>query len=213
MDGIGWCHQHRRVVSGLRRCALGWLPMVAGVALMGCSSGDTPAPSPAARAAHKAAIAAASQDRLVLQYLVKDAERANQRLGAMRRTTAGFMSGDTSVIWFAYFAGDTLLVLDETRRGPAGVEENARYQFRDSSLHYVALDRLQTSNTPTPIRTRLAFGYDSTGRLSATSLNVNDAAVPLDTAMDVTRVAARARALRSRVIAAHQMSGVPRPQL
>ncbi len=168
----------------------------------GCRNSDQPAPTPAARAAHKAAIAAAAQDRLVLQYLVKDAERANQQLPALRRVTAGFMSGDTSVIWFAFFAGDTLVVLDETRRGPPGVEENARYLFRDSSLHYVALDRLQTSNTPTPIRTRLAFGYDSTGRLSATSLNVNDAAVPLDTATDVTRIAVRARALRLRVLAA-----------
>ena len=120
------------------------------------------------------------------------------------------MSGDTSVIWFGFFAGDSLLVLDETRRGPPGVEENARYLFRDSTLHYVALDRLQTSNTPTPIRTRLAFGYDSTGRLSATSLNVNDAAVPLDTAADVTRIAARARALRTRVLAAPASPGAAR---
>lgn len=181
------------------------------VSVSGCNSGDQPVPTPAARAAHKAALAAAAQDRLVLQYLVKDGERANQRLGALQRVTAGFMSGDTSVIWFGYFANDTLIVLDETRRGPPGIEENARYLFRDSSLHYVALDRLQTSNTPTPIRTRLAFGYDSTGRLSATSLNVNDAAVPLDTALDVTRIALRARALRSRVIAARQSAGSPRP--
>jgi hypothetical protein len=180
-------------------------------ALVGCRNGDAPAPTPQARAAHKAAIAAAAQDRLVLQYLVKDAERASERLASLTRETAGYMSGDTSVIWFGYFAGDTLVVLDETRRGPPGVEENARYLFRDSSLHYVALDRLQTTNTPTPIRTRLAFGYDSTGRLSATSLNVNDAAVPLDTANDVSRVAARALALRSRVVLARPASAARRP--
>ena len=177
----------------------------------GCGGSDKPAPTPAARAAHKAAIAAAAQDRLVLQYLVKDAERANQRVASLQRVTAGFMTGDTSVIWFAYFAGDTLLVLDETRRGPPGVEENARYLFRDSSLHYVALDRLLTSNTPTPVRTRLAFGYDTTGRLSATSLNVNDAAVTIDTARDVTRIALRARALRARVILSPTSPAEKRP--
>ena len=185
--------------------------MTAALLVASCSRGDAPVPTPAARAAHKAAIAAAAQDRLVLQYLVKDAERENQRLASLQRVTAGFMAGDTSVIWFGYFAGDTLVVLDETRRGPPGVEENARFLFRDSSLHYVALDRLQTSSTPTPIRTRLAFGYDSTGRLSATSLNVNDAAVPLDTSMDVTRIAVRARALRSRVVAARRTPDVARP--
>jgi hypothetical protein len=56
----------------------------------------------------------------------------------------------------------------------------------------------------TPLRTRLAFGYDTTGVLSATSKNVNDAAVPLDTAVDVTRIADRARALRVRVLASER---------
>jgi len=171
------------------------------LALAGCRASDKPAPTPAERAAHKAAIAAAAQDRMVLQYLVKDAEVIKGRLPALRKASAGFLSGDTSVIWFAFFAGDTLLVLDETRRGPAGVEENARYIFRAAGLHYVALDRVQTGDTPTPMRTRLAFGYDSTGALSATSKNVNDAAVPLDTAADVTRIAERARSLRARVAA------------
>lgn len=170
------------------------------LALAGCGRGDKPAPTPAERARHKAGIAAAAQDRMVLQYLVKDAEAVNARLGTMRRESAGFMTGDTSVIWFGYFAGDTLVVLDETRRGPVGVEESARYLFRDTTLHYVALDRIQTSGTPTPIRVRLAFGYDSTGTLSATSKNVNDAAVPLDTAVDVSRIAMRAVALRARVL-------------
>ena len=170
------------------------------LALAGCGRGDKPAPTPAERARHKAGIAAAAQDRMVLQYLVKDAEAVNTRLGTLRRESAGFMSGDTSVIWFGYFAGDTLVVLDETRRGPVGVEESARYLFRDTTLHYVALDRIQTSGSPTPTRVRLAFGYDSTGRLSATSKNVNDAAVPLDTAVDVSRIAMRAVALRARVL-------------
>lgn len=152
--------------------------------------------------AHKKAIAAAAQDRLVLQYLVKEAEAIELRLPAMRRASAGFVAGDTSVIWFAFFEGPTLVVLDETRRGPVGVEENGRYIFRDSLLRYVALDRVQTAGTPVPRRTRLAFGYDSTGALVATSKNVNDAAVPLDTAPDVLRIADRARALRMRVLSA-----------
>jgi hypothetical protein len=172
-------------------------------ALAACGrDADKPAPTPAERAAHKAGIAAAAQDRMVLQYLVKDAEATELRLPSMRRASAGFVTGDTSVIWFGFFAGDTLVVLDETRRGPPGVEENARYMFRDTLLRYVAFDRVQTANTPTPVRTRLAFGYDSTGRLSATSKNVNDAAVPLDTAVDVTRIARRAIELRARVLAA-----------
>jgi len=170
------------------------------LAISGCRRSDKPAPTPEERARHKAGIAAAAQDRMVLQYLVKDAEAVNARLPAMRRESAGYMSGDTSVIWFGYFAGDTLVVLDETRRGPVGVEESARYIFRDSTLRYVALDRIRTSASPTPVRVRLAFGYDSTGRLSATSKNVNDAAVPLDTAADVSRIAVRAAALRARVL-------------
>ena len=165
-----------------------------------CSRGDTPTPTAAARAMHKAAIAAAAKDRMVLQYLVKDAETVNARLSGLRRTTAGFMAGDTSVIWFGFFAGDTLIVLDETRRGPPGAEENARYLFRNETLHYVALDRRQSAGVPTPIRTRLAFGYDSVGVLSATSKNVNDAAAPLDTVADITVIAERARALRLRIL-------------
>ncbi len=179
----------------------------AGVALallatLNACGGDErkPAPTPAERTAHKAAIAAAAQDRMVLQYLVKDAEAVELRLPSLRKVSRGFLSGDTSVIWFGFFAGDTLIVLDETRRGPPGVEENARYIFREPLLRYVALDRIQTSGTPTPIRTRIAFGYDSLGRLSATSKNMNDAAVPLDTAMDITRIASRAAALRARVL-------------
>lgn len=179
--------------------------LTAGLALLlmtACAGGDQPPPSAEARKLHKAAIAAAAQDRLVLQYLVKDAEAMNGRVSSLRRETRGYVSGDTSVIWFGFFSGDTLLVLDETRRGPPGVEENARYLFRGADLHYVALDRIVTAGTPTPIRTRLAFGYDSTGALSATSKNVNDAAQPLDTLSDVTRIAERARALRERVLAA-----------
>lgn len=170
-------------------------------ALSACGGRDAkPAPTPAERATHKAAIAAAAQDRLVLQYLVKESEALELRLPAMRRTSAGFMSADTSVIWFGFFEGDTLVVLDETRRGPAGVEENARYQFRDSSLRYVTLDKVEKSGSRKPTRLRLAFGYDSVGRLAATSKNVNDAAVPLDTAIDILRIARRATALRSRVL-------------
>jgi hypothetical protein len=173
--------------------------VLAMLAAIGCARGDKPAPTPEARAAHKAAIAAAAKDRMVLQYLIKDAERAGARTATLRRESAGYMAGDTSVIWFAFFAGDTMIVLDETRRGPPGVEENARYVFRDSALRYVALDRAVTSGTGTPLRTRLAFGYDSAGVLAATSKNVNDAAVPLDTALDIGAVVTRARQLRARV--------------
>jgi hypothetical protein len=175
--------------------------MCVALLLTACARNDTPPPTPEARRAHKAAIAAAAQDRMVLQYLVKDAEVANLRVPSLRRVSRGFVTGDTSVIWFGFFAGDTLLVLDETRRGPAGVEENGRYLFRGDALHYVALDRVITTGVVTPRRTRLAFGYDSTGTLSATSKNVNDAAVPLDTTADVRRIADRARALRLRVLA------------
>lgn len=170
------------------------------LALLAACRKEGPPPTPEARAAHKAAIAAAAQDRLVLQYLVKDAEAVEARLPSLRRESKGFVRGDTSVIWFAFFAGDTLVVLDETRRGPPGVEENARYLFRGDTLHYVALDRLRTAGLPVPVRLRLAFGYDSTGRLSGTSKNVNDAAVPLDTAADITAIATRARALREQVL-------------
>jgi hypothetical protein len=174
--------------------------LVTAVALLaGCSRGDQPVATSAARAAHKAAIAAAAQDRMVLQYLVKDADVVNARLGSLRKTSAGFVTGDTSVIWFGFFAGDTLIVLDETRRGPVGVEENARYFFRDTVLHYVALDRIETGSD-VPRRLRLAFGYDSTGALSATSKNVNDAAQPLDTVADIVRIATRAAQLRLRVL-------------
>ena len=169
--------------------------------LSGCAKDDKPPPTPEARRAHKAAIAAAAHDRMVLQYLVKDAEAVKLRVPSLRRVSKGFMTGDTSVIWFGFFAGDTLLVLDETRRGPAGVEENGRYLFRGDALQYVALDRVVTTGVSTPLRTRLAFGYDSAGLLSATSKNVNDAAVPLDTAADVRRIAERALGLRRRVMA------------
>ena len=175
--------------------------MCVALLLTACARNDTPPPTPEARRAHKAAIAAAAQDRMVLQYLVKDAEVANLRVPSLRRVSRGFVTGDTSVIWFGFFAGDTLLVLDETRRGPAGVEENGRYLFRGDALQYVALDRVVTTGVSTPLRTRLAFGYDSAGTLSATSKNVNDAAVPLDTAADVRRIAERALALRRRVLA------------
>ncbi len=167
--------------------------------LAACARSDGPPPTPEARIAHKKAIAAAAQDRMMLQYLVKDAEVVEARLPALRRESRGFVAGDTSVIWFAFFAADSLVVLDETRR-VAGAEENARYLFRAAQLHYVALDRVVTGGRATPVRTRLAFGYDSVGRLTATSKNVNDAAVPLDTAADVSRIAARAYDLRARVL-------------
>ena len=172
-----------------------------GVGAAGCAKKEGPPPTPEARAAHKAAIAAAANDRMVLQYLVKDAEAVEARIPSMRRASKGYVSGDTSVIWFAFFAGDTLVVLDETRRGPPGVEENARYFFRGAQLHYAALDRVRTADVPVPLRLRLAFGYDSAGRLSATSKNLNDAAVPLDTTADITTIATRASALRDRVLA------------
>jgi hypothetical protein len=178
--------------------------LVAACGLLACGRDEAKAaPTPAERALRKRAIAAAAQDRLVLQYLVKEAEAVETRLPTLQRASAGFVTGDTSVIWFGFFAGDSLLILDETRRGPPGVEENARYFFADTMLRYVAMDRMQTRGTPTPVRMRLAFGFDSTGVLAATSKNVNDAAVPLDTALDVTRIAQRATDLRRRVLQRH----------
>lgn len=171
------------------------------VVVAGCSRSESPPPTPAERAVHKAAIAAAALDRMRLQYLVKDAEVVKLRLPSLRRETRGYMLGDSSVIWFAYFAGDTLIVLDETRRVPQRVEENARYFFQNSVLRYVTFDRVSMADSRTPQRTRLAFGYDSAGTLLATSKNVNDAAIPLDSVADVFAIANRARALRSRVVA------------
>ena len=136
-----------------------------------------------------------------LQYLVKDAEAVELRLPSMRRETRGYMLGDTSVIWFAYYAGDTVTVLDETRRVPQKAEENARYFFRNSRLWYVTFDRVTAAGRRTAQRTRLAFGYDSTGALTATSKNVNDAAVPLDSVADIVTIAQRAVTLRDRVTA------------
>ena len=210
MDGSGRRRHRAWLVSVALRTVTQQMPdlrrvsyrLLLCVLAAACSRGDRPPPTPEARQAHRLALAAAAQDRLVLQYLVKDAEAVELRIPTLRRASAGYVSGDTNIIWFGFFAGDTLLVLDETRRGPRGVEENARYLFTDTTLRYVALDRVETSGSPTPIRTRLAFGYDTTGVLSATSKNVNDAAVPLDTTADVRRIAQRAVQLRLRVMTA-----------
>ena len=110
------------------------------------------------------------------------------------------MRGDTSVIWFAYFAGDTLLVLDETRREPRGTEENGRYLFRDTTLRYIVYDRKAEAGDAAPTQARLAFGFDSLGTLAASSKNVNDAAIPLDTAADVLSLVRQAQSLRARVL-------------
>jgi hypothetical protein len=178
-----------------RRLAVGGLLLV----LVACRRGDKSPASDSARIVHKKAIAAAAQDRLVLQYLIKRADTVAQRLPALRRVTRGSVAGDTNVIWFAYFAGDSLVALDETRRVGSALEENARYLFRDTLLHYVTLDRIDRT-ARVPLRTRLAFGFDSTGRLIATSKNLNDGAVPLDTVADITTTAAHGRALRARVL-------------
>jgi hypothetical protein len=168
--------------------------------LSACRGVERPPVSDDARVAHKKAIAAAAQDRLVLQYLIKRADTVAQRLPSLRRVTRGGVAGDTNVIWFAYFAGDSLVALDETRRVGSALEENARYLFRDTLLHYVTLDRIDRTER-VPLRTRLAFGFDSTGRLIATSKNLNDGAVPLDTVADITTTARHGRALRARVLA------------
>lgn len=168
--------------------------------LSACRPSDAPPPSDEARRAHKAAIAAAAQDRLVLQAYVKEAEIVEARVPSLRKISRGFLRGDTSVIWFGYFAGDSLIVLDETRRLPERMEENARYFFRDTLLRYVVLDRRESAQAGTPARLRLAFGFDTAMTLVATSKNVNDAAVPLDSAVDIRAVAARATALRQLVL-------------
>jgi hypothetical protein len=181
------------------RCTPVTLALTLVLALAACSRRETTPASDSARIVHKKAIAAAAQDRLVLQYLIKGADTVAQRLPSLRRVTRGGIAGDTNVIWFAYFAGDSLIALDETRRVGRTLEENARYLFRDTSLHYVTLDRIDRSPS-VPLRLRLAFGFDSTGRLIATSKNLNDAAVPLDTATDIGAPAARARMLRLAVL-------------
>jgi hypothetical protein len=171
-----------------------------GALLSACARSDKPAPSTAERIAHKKGIAAAAMDRMLLQGFVKQADSVNRRLGSLRRVSKGFMRGDTSVIWFAYFAGDTLLVLDETRREPRGTEENARYLYRDTTLRYMVYDRKAGATGAALLRARYAFGFDSLGTLAASSKNVNDAAIPLDTAADVLLLVRQARELRALVL-------------
>jgi hypothetical protein len=184
-----------RVCAGVIACAL-----AVSVSAAACSRRDGPPPSAEERIAHKKGIAAAAMDRMLLQQFVKQADSVNRRLPSLRRVSRGFMQGDTSVIWFGYFAGDTLLVLDETRREPRGTEENGRYLFRDTTLRYIVFDRKAESKGTSPTRARLAFGFDSVGGLSASSKNVNDAAIPLDTAADVLSLVRQAHALRARVL-------------
>ena len=180
-----------------------WRGMACGLALLtggACSRGDAPKPTEAAKRAKKMAVAAAAQDRVLLQGYIKESEAADARVPSLRRVSAGYLAGDTGVIWFAYFAADTLAVLDETRRLSGRLDENARYLFRDTLLRYVALDRLEPAGSQAPRRLRLAFGLDSVGAVVATSKNVNDAAVPLDSAADLRAIVLRAQALRQRVL-------------
>jgi hypothetical protein len=174
--------------------------LVLAATVSACRGSEKPAPSAAARATHKAGIAAAAKDRMLLQYFVKEADAVNRRVPALRPVSKGYVIGDTSVIWFAFFAGDTLLVLDETRRVQGGGESDARYIFRDTLLRYIAFDRKQTPAAGKPVRTRLAFGFDSVGALSASSKNVNDAAIRLDTITDVTALVRQAQKLRALVL-------------
>jgi hypothetical protein len=188
-------------MSAPRTAAVRVSALALSLCLVGCSRRDGPPPTAEERIAHKKGIAAAAMDRMLLQQFVKQADTVNRRVSSLRRVSRGFMRGDTSVIWFAYFAGDTLLVLDETRREPRGTEENGRYLFRDTMLQYIVFDRKVQSGGATPTRARLAFGFDSLGTLAASSKNVNDAAIPLDTAADVVSLVQQVRALRARVLA------------
>lgn len=164
----------------------------------------------AARARRKARMAVAARDRAVLQGHVRAAESLAARLPALRRTQVGFVDGDTTVILVGHFAGDTLLAIDENVRGAGGVTGQARYVLARGTLRYVALDRaVPDADGRPPRRLRLALGFDSTGALVASSKNVNDAAVNLDTAVDVRARMARAAALAARLSASARAPGAP----
>jgi hypothetical protein len=150
------------------------------------------------RAERKRAQAAAALDRAVLQSFVKRAEEVEAALPSWAQRTAGFQQGDTNIIWRVYAGPDSATVLDEHRRAPDGGVAEGRYFFRRDQLWYTTLDQMTPSATLTPRRVRLAFGFDSLGALVATSKNVNDAAVPLDSAQDVGVLRARASALLTR---------------
>ncbi|MCU0626654.1 MAG: hypothetical protein MUF21_09265 [Gemmatimonadaceae bacterium] len=154
----------------------------------------------ATRARRKAAVAVAARDRALLQRYVREADALDARLPALRRVTTGFVTGDTTVILAGYLAGDSLLAIDEILRAGETLRGQSRYVLRGDRLHYVALDRTQPGATPlAPERLRLALGFDSTARLVASSKNINDGAVNLDTAADVTALVLRSATLARRV--------------
>lgn len=191
-------------VAAARRQALVAL-LAATSVLTACTRDEEAA---AARGRRKARMAVAARDRALLQGFVRDADALDARLPSLRRHEIGFVADDTAYIVVGHLAGDTLLALDENVRGPGDVTGQARYVFDGARLRYVALDRMRPRDGR-PERLRLALGFDSTQALVASSKNVNDAAVPLDTARDVATLVARAAALRTRVSASARAPAMP----
>ena len=156
----------------------------------------------AARGRRKAAVAVAARDRALLQGFVRDAEALEGRLPGLRRVETGWTAADSAVVAAAWFAGDTLLVLDENVRTREGGTGQARYVFAGTRLRYVALDRMRPAVAGRrPERLRLALGFDSTQTLVASSKNVDDGAVALDSVVDVAQRIAHAAMLRTRLSA------------
>jgi hypothetical protein len=154
---------------------------------------------PGARAERKRAQAVAQQDRAILQAYIKRAEATEAGMDGWATRTNGFKDGDTNVVWREYVGPDSAIVLDEHRRFPGGGTGSGRYFFRRGQVWYVTFDRMLPGEALSPLRTRFAFAFDSTNRLVATSKNVNDAAVPLDTATDVIALQRHAQDLLARV--------------
>jgi hypothetical protein len=168
----------------------------------------------AARGRRKAAVAVAARDRALLQAFVRDADALDARLPALRRVETGWTAADSAIVAAGWFAGDTLLVLDENVRTRDGGTGQARYVFDGARLRYVALDRMRPAVAGRrPERLRLALGFDTSHVLVASSKNVDDGAVALDSVVDVAQRVAHAAALRTRLsaaAAAPAASGAPR---
>ena len=168
----------------------------------------------AKRSRRKAAVAVAARDRALLQPFVRAADALEARFPSLRRVETGWTAGDSAFVVAGWFAGDTLVAVDENVRTGDGGTGQARYVYDGARLRYVALDRMRPAvEGRRPERLRLALGFDTTQALVASSKNIDDGAVALDSVVDVARRVERAQVLRTRVsdaAAARGASAAPR---